>query len=75
MTAGRRIVADTGATIGIEDDGPEYDPLARVAPDTEAKLEDRDVGGLGVHLVRKLTRDARYMRADGLNRLVCVLPL
>ena len=59
----------------IEDDGPEYDPLARAVPDTSAALEDRDVGGLGVHLVRELTRDARYQRRAGLNRLVCTLPL
>lgn len=59
----------------IEDDGPEYDPLARASPDTAATLEERDIGGLGVHLVREMTRDARYERAAGLNRLVCVLPL
>jgi len=59
----------------LEDDGPEYDPLARATPDTDAALEDRDVGGLGVHLVREFTRDARYERADGLNRLLCSLPL
>lgn len=57
--------------LAIEDDGPQYDPLARAAPDTEAVLEDRDIGGLGVHLVKKLTRDARYQREDGLNRLLC----
>lgn len=60
--------------IAIEDDGPEYDPLARAVPDTSATLEARDVGGLGVHLVRELTRDARYQRSGGLNRLVCALP-
>lgn len=59
----------------IEDDGPEYDPLARATPDVSASLEDRDVGGLGVHLMRELTRDARYERAAGLNRLSCALPL
>ncbi len=61
--------------IAIEDDGPEYDPLARAAPDTAASIEDREMGGLGVHLVRELTRDARYARADGVNRLSCALPL
>jgi len=59
----------------IEDDGPEYDPLARAAPDTQAALEDRDMGGLGVHLVKKLTQHARYLRQDGRNRLVCSLAL
>jgi serine/threonine-protein kinase RsbW len=61
--------------IVLEDDGPEYDPLARDDVDTEAALEERDVGGLGVHLVRKLTQDARYERRDGLNRLSCSLAL
>ena len=59
----------------IEDDGPEYDPLARPAPDIEAALDERDVGGLGVHLVKKLTQDARYQREDGLNRLRCSLSI
>jgi serine/threonine-protein kinase RsbW len=71
-----RVTPGPGAlALAIEDDGPEYDPLARAAPDTDAAIEDRAVGGLGVHLVRELTRDARYERAGGLNRLSCALPL
>ena len=66
---------DGRLAISIEDDGPEYDPLARAAPDTDASVEDRDIGGLGVHLVREMTQDARYVRAGGLNRLSCALPL
>ncbi|MGX9965155.1 ATP-binding protein [Roseomonas sp. F4] len=57
----------------IEDDGRAFDPLARAAPDTEAELEDRDIGGLGVHFVQQMTRDLRYSREDGRNRLVAVL--
>ena len=57
----------------IEDDGRAFDPLARAAPDTEAELDDRDIGGLGVHFVQKMTRDLRYSREDGRNRLVAVL--
>ena len=67
--------AGGGLGLRIEDDGPEYDPLARATPDVEATLEERDVGGLGVHLVRELTQEARYERLAGLNRLSCVLPL
>lgn len=59
----------------LEDDGPEYDPLAREEVDTEAELEERDVGGLGVHLVRKLTQGARYERRGATNRLSCSLVL
>lgn len=71
-----RVTPGAGAlAIAIEDDGPEYDPLARAAPDTGASVEDRDIGGLGVHLVREMTQDARYEREAGLNRLSCALPL
>ncbi len=71
-----RVTPAPGAlALSIEDDGPEYDPLARATPDTAATIEDREVGGLGVHLVRELTQDARYERAGGLNRLSCALPL
>jgi serine/threonine-protein kinase RsbW len=71
-----RVTPAAGAlALSIEDDGPEYDPLARAVPDTTAALEEREVGGLGVHLVREMTRDARYERAGGLNRLSCALPL
>lgn len=67
--------SDAALHLLLTDDGPEYDPFARAEVDTEAALEDRDVGGLGVHLVRKLTQGARYERRDGINRLSCALPL
>jgi serine/threonine-protein kinase RsbW len=57
----------------IEDDGPEFDPLSAAAPDLEAGVEERDIGGLGVHFVRRLTREAHYERREGLNRLTALL--
>ncbi|MGG5889627.1 ATP-binding protein [Falsiroseomonas sp. HC035] len=59
----------------IEDDGRAFDPLAQAAPDTGAALEDRDVGGLGVHFVRQMTRALDYSRQDGRNRMTAVLDL
>ena len=56
-------------TIVIDDDAPAYDPLARPDVDTSLPLEDRPIGGLGVHLVKKLMTSARYERRDGHNRL------
>jgi serine/threonine-protein kinase RsbW len=67
--------AEHALDLVLEDDGPEYDPLARDEVDTGAELEERDVGGLGVHLVRKLTQGARYERIGGTNRLSCSLML
>ena len=53
----------------ITDDAPAYDPLARAEVDTSLPLEDRPIGGLGVHLVKKLMTHAAYARVDGRNVL------
>src|SRR6266404_4460937 len=40
-----------------EDTGPAHDPFARVvAPDADADVENRPVGGLGVHLIREMAQ-------------------
>jgi anti-sigma regulatory factor (Ser/Thr protein kinase) len=54
----------------VEDSATPFDPLQAPAPDLEAALEDRPIGGLGVHLVRKLMDRVTYERRDGKNRLV-----
>jgi anti-sigma regulatory factor (Ser/Thr protein kinase) len=53
----------------IADDGIAFDPLQAPPPDLEAELEDRPIGGLGVHLVRQLSDTIAYRRVDGWNRL------
>ena len=58
-------LASDGEKIGIEivDDGRPYDPLTEApAPDTEAPLADRPVGGLGVYLVCALMDEAGCVR-------------
>lgn len=57
-------------TVNILDDGRRFNPLVEVpVPDIEAKLEDRAVGGLGVHFVRTFMDDADYRHVDGKNLL------
>ncbi|MGZ3280990.1 MAG: ATP-binding protein [Caulobacteraceae bacterium] len=61
---GETIVAE------IADDGAAFDPLTEApAPDLEASLQDRRIGGLGVHLVKTLMDEASYRRDDGKNRM------
>ena len=67
--------ADRRATVIVTDDAPAYDPLARAEVDTTLPLEDRRIGGLGVHLVKKLMDSARYERRDGRNLLTLVRTL
>ncbi len=62
-------------TVTIEDDGQPFNPFENVpsADHVEASLEDRPIGGLGVHLVKALMDEFSYERtADGLNRITLV---
>ena len=45
------------------------DPTAAPPPDLDAELEDRPIGGLGVHLARSVVDEMRYERAGGINRV------
>jgi len=54
---------------GIVEDSPAYDPWQRGEPDTSVSLEDREIGGLGVHIVRTMMEKVRYARVDGENRI------
>ena len=57
-----------------EDSGPAHDPFARViAPDAEASVEERLVGGLGVLLVRAMAQHVEYRRAGDRNLISLVI--
>jgi anti-sigma regulatory factor (Ser/Thr protein kinase) len=62
-------VADGTLTMTVEDDGHEFDPLARETPDLTVPAEDRSIGGLGIHLLRSLSDGMAYERRNGTNRL------
>jgi serine/threonine-protein kinase RsbW len=53
----------------VEDDGQAFNPLEAPAPDTTRSLPDRPIGGLGIHLVRRLMDGLEYRRRDGKNVL------
>jgi anti-sigma regulatory factor (Ser/Thr protein kinase) len=55
--------------IEIEDDGVAYDPLSRPPVDTSLPLEEKPIGGLGVHLIRSLMDEVDYRREAGRNIL------
>jgi serine phosphatase RsbU (regulator of sigma subunit)/anti-sigma regulatory factor (Ser/Thr protein kinase) len=54
-------------TIEISDDGSPYDPLTTPIPDIEVAMEDREVGGLGIHLVRNLMDEVAYRHVGERN--------
>ncbi len=51
------------------DDGRAFDPLAAKPPDLRIPPEERPIGGLGIHLVKKLAEAIEYERKGALNRL------
>ncbi len=53
----------------ISDEGRPFDVLSRPDPDTTLDIEERPIGGLGIHLVRKLSDGASYQRHGGQNVL------
>lgn len=51
----------------IEDDGIEFNPLDMPSPDLNAPLQDRDIGGMGIHLARSFMDDICYSRVGCRN--------
>lgn len=62
-------IQDGTLTMILEDDAAAFDPLSVAAFDPETPLEQRPVGGLGIHLMRSLMDDLQYQRVGGINRL------
>lgn len=56
--------------IQVEDDGAAFNPLEQKPPDIEAPIEERPIGGLGIHLVRHYMDELEYERRDGRNILL-----
>lgn len=58
-----------GARLVISDDGKPFNVLAAPEHQPPENIEDARIGGLGIHLIRRLINDCEYRRADGLNVL------
>lgn len=66
-------LTDAALTLEIVDDGEEFDPLTEAPePDIDAPIDERKVGGLGIHLIREMMDEVGYRRADDRNRLTMV---
>lgn len=53
----------------LSDNGRAFDPTKEVLPEIGGSLEGRDIGGLGLRLVRTYMERLDYRRDGGLNRL------
>ena len=57
------------ATIIFIDRGVPFDPLAKADPDVTLAKQDRQIGGLGIYIVKKTMDAVEYQRKDGCNIL------
>ncbi len=69
-----RVRVDVGGdppstAITFIDSGIPYDPLARPDPDVKLSAEERNIGGLGIFMVKELMDEVTYEYEDGHNVL------
>ena len=62
-------VEDGTAVIEFRDRGVAFDPLAKDDPDVTLSAEERQIGGLGIFMVKKTMDEVLYRREDGENIL------
>lgn len=71
----RTDITSDKAEITFIDSGMQYDPLAKPDPDMTIPVWKRQVGGLGIFMVKKSMDDVRYEYKDGENILTIVKKL
>ena len=69
------VIIDMGCTSSavsftITDSGKPFDPTAKQAPDLSLGVDERPIGGLGIHLIRQIMDDVRYERRGDKNVLI-----
>jgi len=62
----------TRLVITISDSGAPFDPFDMDSPDVQASLEERDLGSLGIHLVRTVMDEVQYERRGSHNVVTIV---
>ena len=62
--------------IEVEDDGRAFDPTQAPEVDTSLPLDQRPIGGLGIHFIRRCMDEVRYQRRANRNvlRMIKRLP-
>jgi serine/threonine-protein kinase RsbW len=53
----------------LEDEGVAFNPLESKAPDLEMDIEERQIGGLGIYMIKNIMDKVCYERVEGKNRL------
>jgi anti-sigma regulatory factor (Ser/Thr protein kinase) len=66
---------DDHVTMRVSDDGIPFNPFTHIDPDTSLSAEEREIGGLGVMLVKELTDSHAYQRLSDRNVVTLTIKL
>ncbi len=64
---------DGCVSVDFADDGVPFDPLKKADPDITLDADERDIGGLGIYIVKKSMDNVLYFYEDGKNVLKLML--
>jgi sigma-B regulation protein RsbU (phosphoserine phosphatase) len=53
--------------VTVADDGRPFNPFGRIPPETDLPVDDREIGGLGLHLVKNVMDEVTYERLGTKN--------
>ena len=74
FTIGLSNLEDGGMQMVFSDDGTPFDPTNESkTPDVSARLEEREIGGLGIYMVKKMSKSVSYVRKADRNVLTVVM--
>ncbi len=62
-------ITDGIVSVRFTDSGIPYNPLSKKDPDITLSAEEREIGGLGIYMVKKSMDAMEYVRRDGKNIL------
>ncbi|MCR4863054.1 MAG: ATP-binding protein [Ruminococcus sp.] len=68
----KTVLTSSSFEITFIDNGAPYDPLAKPDPDVTLSAEERQIGGLGIFMVKKSMDEVKYQYIDDQNCLTLV---
>ena len=63
-------MSDNNLIFVLTDSGQEFDPTKVPDADVTLSAEEREIGGLGIFLIRQIMNTIEYQRVDGKNVLI-----
>ena len=64
-----RITVGGEVIIEFEDEGLPFNPLEKEDPDIKTSIRDREIGGMGIFMVKQIMDSVEYLRENDKNML------